>query len=138
MKYIKQATSLIQREFDGDIPNTVEGLMRLPGVGPKMAHLAMDIAWNQVSGIGTEDTTNSEKCEECVASCNDFVCTCRCGHPRPPNLKQARLDQEGDEDTGGDEESAGGVVTTVTSFFSRVDNGLSDTSEKLSLPFSIL
>uniref|UniRef100_A0A672R4X1 DNA-(apurinic or apyrimidinic site) lyase n=1 Tax=Sinocyclocheilus grahami TaxID=75366 RepID=A0A672R4X1_SINGR len=52
VKYIKQATALIQQECGGDIPDTVEGLMRLPGVGPKMAHLAMDIAWNQVSGIG--------------------------------------------------------------------------------------
>lgn len=57
MKYIKQATDLIQQEFAGDIPNTAEGLMRLPGVGPKMAHLAMDIAWNHVSGIGEEDTS---------------------------------------------------------------------------------
>lgn len=56
VKYIKQATALIQQEFGGDIPDTVEGLMRLPGVGPKMAHLAMDIAWNQVSGIGREET----------------------------------------------------------------------------------
>ncbi|KAL0202838.1 hypothetical protein M9458_000856, partial [Cirrhinus mrigala] len=51
VKYIKQATALIQQEFGGDIPDTLEGLMRLPGVGPKMAHLAMDIAWNRVSGI---------------------------------------------------------------------------------------
>lgn len=55
VKYIKQATALIQQEFGGDIPDTVEGLIRLPGVGPKMAHLAMDIAWNQVSGIGKEE-----------------------------------------------------------------------------------
>lgn len=54
VKYIKQATDLIQQECSGDIPNTVEGLMRLPGVGPKMAHLAMNIAWNQVSGIGVD------------------------------------------------------------------------------------
>lgn len=54
VKYIKQATALIQQEFGGDIPDTVEGLMRLPGVGPKMAHLAMDIAWNRVSGIGVD------------------------------------------------------------------------------------
>lgn len=43
---------MLQREFGGDIPNSVEGLVRLPGIGPKMAHLAMDIAWDQVSGIG--------------------------------------------------------------------------------------
>lgn len=62
VKYIKKATDLIQREFGGDIPNTVEGLMRLPGVGPKMAHLAMDIAWDSVSGIGREDAGDHEKC----------------------------------------------------------------------------
>ncbi|XP_049325155.1 endonuclease III-like protein 1 isoform X2 [Astyanax mexicanus] len=54
VKYIKKATEMIQQEFGGDIPNTVEGLVRLPGVGPKMAHLAMAIAWNQVSGIGVD------------------------------------------------------------------------------------
>ena len=26
----------------------------LPGVGPKMAHLCMDIAWNNVTGIGVD------------------------------------------------------------------------------------
>ncbi|XP_030634762.1 endonuclease III-like protein 1 [Chanos chanos] len=54
VKYIKQTTAMIQQECGGDIPNTVERLVRLPGVGPKMAHLAMDIAWNTVSGIGVD------------------------------------------------------------------------------------
>lgn len=45
---------MLQSEFGGDIPDSVEGLVRLPGVGPKMAHLAMDIAWDKVSGIGEE------------------------------------------------------------------------------------
>lgn len=45
---------MLQKEFGGDIPSSVEGLVRLPGVGPKMAHLAMDIAWDQVSGIGRD------------------------------------------------------------------------------------
>lgn len=52
--YIKRTTALIKDEYGGDIPNSVEGLVRLPGVGPKMAHLAMDIAWKQVSGIGVD------------------------------------------------------------------------------------
>lgn len=43
---------MLQKEFGGDIPDSVEGLVSLPGVGPKMAHLAMNIAWDQVSGIG--------------------------------------------------------------------------------------
>lgn len=46
---------MIHREFGGDIPDTLEGLVRLPGVGPKMAHLAMAIAWKQVSGIGEQE-----------------------------------------------------------------------------------
>ncbi|TRY86115.1 hypothetical protein DNTS_030197 [Danionella cerebrum] len=54
VKYIKQTTALIKQNFGGDIPDSVEGLISLPGVGPKMAHLAMDIAWNQVSGIGVD------------------------------------------------------------------------------------
>lgn len=55
VKYLKQATEMIQREFGGDIPDTLEGLVRLPGVGPKMAHLAMAIAWKRVSGIGEQE-----------------------------------------------------------------------------------
>lgn len=52
VKYLKKTSAILQEQFGGDIPSDVEGLVRLPGVGPKMAHLAMDIAWNQVSGIG--------------------------------------------------------------------------------------
>ncbi|KAM6940910.1 endonuclease III-like protein 1 [Lycodopsis pacificus] len=54
VKYLKLTSAMLQKEFAGDIPDSVEGLVRLPGVGPKMAHLAMDIAWDQVSGIGVD------------------------------------------------------------------------------------
>ncbi|KAK3530261.1 hypothetical protein QTP86_022407 [Hemibagrus guttatus] len=54
VKYLKKATEMIHREFGGDIPDTLEGLVSLPGVGPKMAHLAMAIAWKRVSGIGVD------------------------------------------------------------------------------------
>ncbi|XP_024115249.1 endonuclease III-like protein 1 [Oryzias melastigma] len=54
VKYLKRTAAILQEQFGGDIPSDVEGLVRLPGVGPKMAHLAMDIAWNQVSGIGVD------------------------------------------------------------------------------------
>ncbi|XP_045902409.1 endonuclease III-like protein 1 isoform X1 [Micropterus dolomieu] len=54
VKYVKLTSAMLQKEFGGDIPDSVEGLVRLPGVGPKMAHLAMDIAWDQVSGIGVD------------------------------------------------------------------------------------
>uniref|UniRef100_A0A673WR44 DNA-(apurinic or apyrimidinic site) lyase n=1 Tax=Salmo trutta TaxID=8032 RepID=A0A673WR44_SALTR len=61
VKYLKQTSVILQREFRGDIPNTVEGLVRLPGVGPKMAHLAMDTAWHQVSDIGRGGAKNPEE-----------------------------------------------------------------------------
>ena len=43
---------MLSSDFDGDIPDSVEGLCGLPGVGPKMAHLCMNIAWKKQSGIG--------------------------------------------------------------------------------------
>lgn len=36
-KYIKAAAEIIRDVWKGDIPDTIEGLMSLPGVGPKMA-----------------------------------------------------------------------------------------------------
>ena len=32
-------------EFDGDVPKTADELCSLPGVGPKMAFLALQVAW---------------------------------------------------------------------------------------------
>lgn len=55
MKYIKQTTAILKQKYGGDIPSTVEELVQLPGVGPKMAHLAMHIAWDSVAGIGNLD-----------------------------------------------------------------------------------
>ncbi|XP_073414502.1 endonuclease III-like protein 1 isoform X1 [Dendrobates tinctorius] len=54
VKYIKKTTELLQEQYGGDIPDNVAELVNLPGVGPKMAHLIMDIAWNKVSGIGVD------------------------------------------------------------------------------------
>ncbi|KLU83862.1 DNA repair protein Ntg1 [Magnaporthiopsis poae ATCC 64411] len=55
-KYIKQAAEILRDQWAGDIPNTIEGLMSLPGVGPKMAHLCMSApnGWNKVEGIGVD------------------------------------------------------------------------------------
>ncbi|KAJ7306101.1 hypothetical protein JRQ81_010467 [Phrynocephalus forsythii] len=54
VQYIKQTTAILKRDYGGDIPKTVAALVQLPGVGPKMAHLVMDIAWETVSGIGVD------------------------------------------------------------------------------------
>ena len=53
-RYIKMAAELIRDEYNGEIPSTVEGLMRLPGVGPKMAYLCMSAAWGIDVGIGVD------------------------------------------------------------------------------------
>ncbi|KAL5109534.1 Endonuclease III-like protein 1 [Taenia crassiceps] len=53
-KNIKRVAQILTDSYDGDIPKTVEGLLALPGVGPKMAHLAMKTAWDQITGIGVD------------------------------------------------------------------------------------
>ncbi|KAG8433278.1 hypothetical protein GDO86_017531 [Hymenochirus boettgeri] len=54
VKFIKQTTKILHEKYGGDIPDNVADLVKLPGVGPKMAHLVMDIAWKNVSGIGVD------------------------------------------------------------------------------------
>ncbi len=49
----KMATSVAQSN-ENDIPNTLEGLLKLPGVGPKIAHLCLQSAWNKIEGIGVD------------------------------------------------------------------------------------
>lgn len=53
-KHLKRASQLLLEQFDGDIPDTVEGLCSLPGVGPKMAYLAMSCGWGRTVGIGVD------------------------------------------------------------------------------------
>lgn len=52
--YIKKATKICQEEYSGDIPSTIEGLVGLPGVGPKMAYICMNVAWDKLTGIGVD------------------------------------------------------------------------------------
>lgn len=53
-RYIKRTAEILRDEWNGDIPDTVEGLTSLPGVGPKMAYLCMSVAWNRTEGIGVD------------------------------------------------------------------------------------
>lgn len=39
---------------DDDIPTTLEEILQLPGIGPKMGHLLMHRAWGEVKGIGVD------------------------------------------------------------------------------------
>ena len=45
-RYLKQAAQRLHDHFDSDVPKTVDELCSLPGVGPKMAFLALHTAWN--------------------------------------------------------------------------------------------
>jgi endonuclease III len=53
-KYIKATALLLRDNHNGDIPSTPEGLMALPGVGPKMAYLCLSAAWGKHEGIGVD------------------------------------------------------------------------------------
>lgn len=53
-KFIKQVAVILRDKFNGDIPDTIEGLVSLPGVGPKMAYLCMSSAWGRDEGIGVD------------------------------------------------------------------------------------
>ncbi|KAK3308987.1 DNA glycosylase [Chaetomium strumarium] len=55
-KYLKQTAEILKSHYASDIPDTIEGLTSLPGVGPKMAHLCMSAphGWNRVEGIGVD------------------------------------------------------------------------------------
>lgn len=53
-RYIKQTAEILRDQWGGDIPDTIEGLVSLPGVGPKMAHLCLSAAWGRTEGIGVD------------------------------------------------------------------------------------
>ncbi|KAL8692479.1 MAG: hypothetical protein Q9218_002515 [Villophora microphyllina] len=53
-RYIKAAAQILVDAFNSDIPDTIEGLISLPGVGPKMAYLCMSAAWGRDEGIGVD------------------------------------------------------------------------------------
>ncbi|XP_013407654.2 endonuclease III-like protein 1 [Lingula anatina] len=54
VEYIKKTTQILKDKYKGDIPRTLEELCKLPGVGPKMAHLVMKCAWAEVTGIAVD------------------------------------------------------------------------------------
>ncbi|KAG9065343.1 DNA N-glycosylase and apurinic/apyrimidinic (AP) lyase [Linnemannia hyalina] len=52
--YLKQVAEICRVQYNGDIPDTAEALIALPGVGPKMAYLTLQCAWNKNLGIGVD------------------------------------------------------------------------------------
>jgi endonuclease-3 len=53
-KFIKAAAVILRDQYNSDIPTTADNLMKLPGVGPKMAYLCMSAAWGKHEGIGVD------------------------------------------------------------------------------------
>ena len=53
-KHILKSSFILKDKYDFDIPDTIEGLCSLPGVGPKMAYIAMSVAWSKCVGIGVD------------------------------------------------------------------------------------
>ncbi|XP_077212014.1 DNA glycosylase superfamily protein isoform X2 [Tasmannia lanceolata] len=49
--YLKKIADICLKKYEGDIPSSLEELLSLPGIGPKMAHLVMNVGWNNVQGI---------------------------------------------------------------------------------------
>ncbi|KAJ7119015.1 DNA glycosylase [Mycena epipterygia] len=53
-KHLRLAAVKLRDEFDSDVPQTIEGLISLPGVGPKIGFLTLQAAWNMNVGIGVD------------------------------------------------------------------------------------
>lgn len=53
-QYIKKTSQILKEKYNYDIPDSVEELCKLPGVGPKMAYLTMSCGWKKVVGIGVD------------------------------------------------------------------------------------
>ena len=52
--FILRTARILHASYDDDIPRTIPLLCSLPGVGPKMAYLAMQCAWKDNVGIGVD------------------------------------------------------------------------------------
>lgn len=53
-KSILAATRILRDTYDGDVPSTMEALLALPGVGPKMALLVLKVAFDITAGISVD------------------------------------------------------------------------------------
>lgn len=53
-EYLKKVSQILIEKYNGDIPPNFTELCELPGVGPKMAHLVMQVAWDEITGIAVD------------------------------------------------------------------------------------
>lgn len=50
-KNILSASKIIKKEFNGEVPNTMEDLIKIPGVGRKTANVILSNVFNKTEGI---------------------------------------------------------------------------------------
>ena len=53
-KYLKNCCQILKNEYNNDIPQTLKQLLKLPGIGKKMATLILQTAWNINDGISVD------------------------------------------------------------------------------------
>lgn len=53
-KNIKAAVEMIKKEYDGKVPNTMEDLLKLPGVGRKTANVVLYTIFGKTEGIAID------------------------------------------------------------------------------------
>eukprot|EP00922_Rhytidocystis_sp_ex-Travisia-forbesii_P046932 GHVS01069957.1.p1 GENE.GHVS01069957.1~~GHVS01069957.1.p1 ORF type:complete len:373 (-),score=34.40 GHVS01069957.1:259-1377(-) len=53
-KYIKQTCKVLAEQYGDDIPPDFDSLVKLPGVGSKMANIVTSVAWGVVRGIAVD------------------------------------------------------------------------------------
>ena len=50
-KYLQKCAAIMKAEHESDVPSDLKTLLSLPGIGPKMAYLILNVAWNKQDGI---------------------------------------------------------------------------------------
>ena len=53
-KHIQAACRMLLNEFEGEVPSTMDALLRLPGVGRKTANIILNRAFGTVEGIAVD------------------------------------------------------------------------------------
>ena len=53
-KFIIETSEILFQKYDSDIPDNYKELIKLPGVGPKMAFLALNICFGKNEGIAVD------------------------------------------------------------------------------------
>jgi endonuclease III len=54
VRFIKETTRLLLERHEGEVPRTMDALLDLPGVGPKMAIILMRVAFDETVGISVD------------------------------------------------------------------------------------